>query len=364
MRRFPLGPAVVLLLVLAPQMPSAADPVPSAAAVPAPQDELRQGRAAYAHGDYASAATHFARAAAGFQVTGDRESLAAAYLELGRVDLVGLGEPERALTAFLQSAERAARPADALLWAATAADKLGLAGEAERYRERALEPPRPAPEPAPKAPAAAPAPKAPAVAAPPAMAAPVAAKPAPAPALTGPVAPPAPPAPAKPAVAPAPSPPRAEGAFDHFFVERPAPEPPPAPEPIPARDDTAFDHFFGPRVPPAATEEETAAPPVAAEAPAPAAAPGAAAPPPAPASRRESARDRHRKARTEKEKGPAAAPAKPDGKGAPAAGGQPVGAFDYFFKKKRPAPATPPAGPPAAAPADPPGDGPAEKPPL
>jgi len=147
MRRFPLGPAVVLFTLVALPMPAApaaaAEPTPTAAAVPAPpapENELRQGREAYAHGDYASAATHLARAAAGFQAIGDRESLAASYLELGRVELVGLGEPEKALAAFLQSAERAARPADALLWAATAADKLGLPAEARRYRERAQEP--------------------------------------------------------------------------------------------------------------------------------------------------------------------------------------------------------------------------------
>ncbi len=148
MRRVPLGPAVVVLALFAHGMPAAAaEPKPTTAAVPAPADELRQGHEAYAHGDYANAAVHLARAAAGFQVTGDRESLAAAYLELGRVQLVGLGEPEKALAAFLKSAGVAARPADALLWAATAADKLGLPAEARRYRERAREP-------APAAPAA------------------------------------------------------------------------------------------------------------------------------------------------------------------------------------------------------------------
>lgn len=140
MRRFPFGLAIVLLMLTSGSAALAAEPKPTVAAVPDPKDELRLGREAYAHGDHANAAVHLARAAAGFQVTGDRESLAAAYLELGRVELVGLGEPEKALAAFLKSADVAARPAGALEWAATAADKLGLPAEARRYRKRAQEP--------------------------------------------------------------------------------------------------------------------------------------------------------------------------------------------------------------------------------
>lgn len=332
MRRFPLGPALVLLLLI--PIPLAAATAGAAAskasAEPAPDpapdhnSELRLGREAYARGDYANAATHLARAAATFQVTGDREALAGAYLELGRVDLVGLGEPEKALTAFLKSAEIAARPPDALVWAAMAAEKLGLNGEARRYRERALAPPpRPAAEiPAKAAPAREPAraaasPPVPAPPKPP-IAAPAAVKP--------------------PAPAAEPSAGDTGSAVEHFFAEHHEEAPAPAPDPIPLRNDDAFDHFFGPRAAPAAV----AAP-----------APAAAAPAPKPQEERSRLFGRRKKPRAEKDKELAA-----EDKAAPAASGEPVGAFDYFFKKKRPAPAPPPK--PAAPPAEGSGDKPAE----
>ncbi|HEY8019597.1 MAG TPA: YciI family protein [Thermoanaerobaculia bacterium] len=138
MRRVPL--ALHLALIFAAAIPVATSAAPLAAARPE-NAELRLGREAFARGENAAAAGHLSRAAAELDVSGDTEALAAVYLELGRVQLIGFGKADEAVATFLKSAELAARPADALLWAAAAADKLGIAAAARRYREQALRPP-------------------------------------------------------------------------------------------------------------------------------------------------------------------------------------------------------------------------------
>jgi tetratricopeptide (TPR) repeat protein len=138
MRRFSLASALVPL-ALAALLGAIASPL--AAASPTDNEELRLGKAAFARGENAAAADHLGRAAAELDIAGDTEALAAAYLELGRVQLIGLDRPHEAIAAFLKSAELAAWPADALLWAAEAADKLGLAAAAKHYRAQALRPP-------------------------------------------------------------------------------------------------------------------------------------------------------------------------------------------------------------------------------
>jgi tetratricopeptide (TPR) repeat protein len=128
--------------------------------------ELALGREAYGRRDFQEAVAHLSRAVQG--LGGEREALAEAYLRLGMAYLVGLGSPAQALPAFLSSAELAADPATACLWAAAAARKLGqpevaerlearaLAGPVSSGEERAEAPPRaeaPAPVPRPEAPA-------------------------------------------------------------------------------------------------------------------------------------------------------------------------------------------------------------------
>jgi|GEM_PF-2077898 len=199
--------------------------------------ELGLGKEALAHRDFRAAAEHFAAATEGLDPQGEREALADAWLQLGVVDLTGLDHASDALAAFRKSAELAASPSSAWLWAATAAEKLGRPAEAEDLKARALAPP-PAPEP-PAAPevvqakAAAPAPaptpetvqaKAPA--------------PEPVQAAPPPVAPDKAPA-AAPVEAAKPAPAQAPSAFQHFFGPKerkapPAPPPPPAAAPAPA----------------------------------------------------------------------------------------------------------------------------------
>jgi tetratricopeptide (TPR) repeat protein len=170
--------------------------------------ELALGREALAQRDYSTAAEHLTAATAALDPQSQRELLAEAWLQLGMADLAGLDQPEEALAAFRKSAELAANPASAWLWASTAAEKLRRAEEAAEYKARALAPPAP-PKPTPEA------------------------KPEPAPAAA-----PQAPAPAKP------------DAFQHFFgpkepaAAQPAPPPQAAPaEPVKKGD--AFQHMFG-----------------------------------------------------------------------------------------------------------------------
>jgi tetratricopeptide (TPR) repeat protein len=168
--------------------------------------ELALGREALAQRDYSTAAEHLTAATAALDPQGQREMLAEAWLQLGMADLAGLDRPEEALAAFRKSAELAANPASAWLWASTAAEKLGKAEEAAEYKARAL-------------------------------------------------APPAPPKP-KPAPAPEPAAPAKPDAFQHFFgpkekepaAAQPAPPPQAAPaEPVKKGD--AFEHMFGEKSP-------------------------------------------------------------------------------------------------------------------
>src|SRR5262245_28934259 len=76
----------------------------------------------------------------------------AALLERGIELLTGPGSDREALAAFLRAAELSERPASAWLWAAVAAERLGMFAEAGAYKARAL-----APAPARPAPAATPA---------------------------------------------------------------------------------------------------------------------------------------------------------------------------------------------------------------
>jgi tetratricopeptide (TPR) repeat protein len=160
--------------------------------------ELALGREALAKREYGAAAEHLTAATAALDPQGQREMLAEAWLQLGMADLAGLDRPEEALTAFRRSADLAANPASAWLWASTAAEKLGRAEEAAEYKARALAPPappKPAPEPKPE---------------------------------------------------PAPAPPK-EDAFQHFFgpKEPVAAQPVPPPQAAPVKKGDAFQHMFG-----------------------------------------------------------------------------------------------------------------------
>jgi len=232
--------------------------------------ELSLGKEALAHRDFRAAAEHLTAATRTLDPQSEKEPLADAWLQLGIAELTGLTGLEHAadaLAAFRKSAELAASPSSAWLWAATAAEKLGRQEEAADLKARALAPP-PAPEPpmAPSAPELVQA-KAVAPAAPPAPE-PVQPKlpdPAPEPVQAAPAAAPRPePAPPQPAAAPekAPAAPvkPAPSAFQHFFgpKERKAPPAPPSP---PAA-----------APPPAATSTTTTPPPAAAPAGSPAAA--------------------------------------------------------------------------------------------
>jgi hypothetical protein len=213
--------------------------------------ELALGKEAFAQKDWIAAIEHFSRATGSLDPQKDREALADAYLQLGLSYLTGLDRPAQALPAFVKSAEFAASPASAWLWASMAADKLGRTEEATLYKEKAM-PRSVTPQPPP-----------------PAMIEVQAAEIEPVPAvpeqeiIPAPV-PPAPPAAEQqsvPAAAAEPlrPEPRAEAqpaeaqpdAFEHFFGkkdepkrEEPKAEPAPAnAEPKPAPD--AFQHFFG-----------------------------------------------------------------------------------------------------------------------
>lgn len=208
--------------------------------------ELALGREAFAQKDWISAIEHFSRATGALDPEKDREALADAYLQLGLAYLTGLDRPAQALPAFVKSAELAASPASAWLWASMAADKLGRPEEATRYKEKAMpqsvgsQPP------------------------PPAMIEVQAAEPEPVPAIPereiipAPEPPPLPPAEPQSVPAAAAEPlhpePKPEAqqpdAFQHFFGKKDEPqreEPkaaePPSGEPRPAPD--AFQHFFG-----------------------------------------------------------------------------------------------------------------------
>lgn len=203
--------------------------------------ELGLGKEALAHRDFRAAAEHLTAATQALDPGDEKEALADAWLQLGVVDLTGLDRAADALDAFRKSAELAASPSSAWLWASTAAEKLGRGDEAADLKARALAPPSPEPVPEPVQ-AAAPAPE------------PVQAKapePTPEPVQAAPVHTP----PAEPAPAPAPARPK-PSAFQHFFgpKERKAPAapakpsaPPPAPAPAPpqAKEGDAFQRLFG-----------------------------------------------------------------------------------------------------------------------
>ncbi|HKV10064.1 MAG TPA: tetratricopeptide repeat protein [Thermoanaerobaculia bacterium] len=211
--------------------------------------ELALGREAVSQKDWISALEHFSRATGALDPQKDREALADAYLQLGLAYLTGLDRPAQALPAFVKSAELAASPATAWLWASMAADKLGRTEEATEYKKRAMPPSLAREEPAPPVslevqvaepePAAVPEPEIPA---------PV--PPAPPVAETQSV-----PAAAAEPVEPAPKPeaqPAEPDAFEHFFGKKdePKPEPPKAAEPVAANAEPkpapdAFQHFFG-----------------------------------------------------------------------------------------------------------------------
>lgn len=112
--------------------------------------ELALGKEALASLDHLAAVEHLARATGALDAQRDREALADAYYHLGLSYLNGLDRPERALPAFLKSAELAAVPANAWYWASVAAGKLGRTEEAEQYKALVL-PPSPAPVTAPAA---------------------------------------------------------------------------------------------------------------------------------------------------------------------------------------------------------------------
>jgi hypothetical protein len=208
--------------------------------------ELALGREAIAQKDWISAIEHFSRATGALDPRKDREALADAYLQLGLAYLTGLDRPAQALPAFVKSAELAATPATAWLWASMAADKLGRPEEATQYKERAVPPSLAREEPAPLVsvevqvaepePAAAPEPEIPAPT-----------PPAPPAAETQSV-----PAAAAEPLEPAAKPEAQPDAFQHFFgkKEEPKPEPPKPAESAPANAEPkpapdAFQHFFG-----------------------------------------------------------------------------------------------------------------------
>jgi hypothetical protein len=111
--------------------------------------DLALGREALARKDYIAALEHLSRATGSLDPERDREILADAWLDLGLTYLNGLDRPEQALAAFLKSAEGAASPESAWLWASVAAEKLGRTEEAARFKTRAIRPTRaPEPEPA------------------------------------------------------------------------------------------------------------------------------------------------------------------------------------------------------------------------
>ena len=183
--------------------------------------ELAKGREALARQDYQAAAEHLTAAVGDLDPRVQKEEAADAWLQLGLVQLTGLGRPEEALAGFQRSAELAANPASAWLWASVAAEKLGRSEDAGAYKSRALAPP-----------------PAPAAAAPPSET--------PATAPT--------PQPEIPAAAPGPAKEKAKGAaFDHFFAKaatKPAEkekkeEAEPASEQDTKKKVSAFDHFFG-----------------------------------------------------------------------------------------------------------------------
>lgn len=122
---------------------------------------LAQGRQALAQKDYPAALAHLKSAVSSFDPKRDREELGDAWLQLGIASLNGLGQPEEALRAFLESAAASPEPSTAWLWASVAAEKLGRMEEAAAYRLRAVPPPAPVAEaPAPAAPVEKPAPQA------------------------------------------------------------------------------------------------------------------------------------------------------------------------------------------------------------
>jgi tetratricopeptide (TPR) repeat protein len=133
-------------------------------------------------------------------------ALADAWFDLGAAHLAA-GDDAQALAAFTRSAQLAPAPANAWLWAALAAERLGRASEAARDRELAL-----------------------------------AALPAPPPRLPEPTA-----------CGPEPCGRETESAFEHFFGASRAADPEPAPDPEvtaapPAPGEpSAFDYFFGER---------------------------------------------------------------------------------------------------------------------
>ena len=212
------------------------------------EGDLALGREAVAQKDWISAIEHFSRATGALDPQKDREALADAYLQLGLSYLTGLDRPAQALPAFVKSAELAAAPATAWLWAAMAADKLGRTEEAAQYKERAMPPSVAREEPAP-----------------PVSVEVQAAEPEPVPAAPEPEPVPAPAPPAPPAeemqsvpaaaaepLEPAPKPEAQPDAFQHFFGKKdePDPKPPKPTEPAPANAEPkpapdAFQHFFG-----------------------------------------------------------------------------------------------------------------------
>jgi len=180
------------------------------------EKELGLGLDAFGRKDYLEAVEHLARSTGALDPRQDGEGLAEAYLHLGLSYLNGLGRPERALPAFLKSAELGSHPESALLWASAAAERLGLAREAAEYKARAVPP---APAPAAPEPAAA-----------------AAMEPAPAPSS-----------------APALEAPREGAAFQHVFGTKEREEKKPAevkaekaPEEAPRpKEGAAFEHLFG-----------------------------------------------------------------------------------------------------------------------
>ncbi|HSF39118.1 MAG TPA: tetratricopeptide repeat protein, partial [Thermoanaerobaculia bacterium] len=252
--------------------------------------ELALGRAAFAQKDWISAIEHFSRATGALDPEKDREALADAYLQLGLSYLTGLDRPAQALPAFVKSAELAASPATAWLWASMAADKLGRTEEAAQYKERAM-PPSVAREEAPPPPAT----------------------------IELQVAEPAPePVPAVPEPEPVPAPaPPAPPAAETQSVPAAAAEPlvpEPRPEARPAEPD-AFQHFFGKKDEPKREEPKAAEP-----------APANAEPKPAPDAFQHFFGGKKDGKPEEKGKGEPASEKKPEPK---------VDAFDYFFGKKR-----------------------------
>lgn len=267
--------------------------------------ELALGREAFARKDWIAAIEHFSRATGALDPQKDREALADAYLQLGLSYLTGLDRPAQALPAFVKSAELAASPASAWLWASMAAEKLGRMEEATLYKEKAMprsvdpsEPP------------------------PPAMIEVEAAQMEPVPAVPEREIIPAPVPPPPPAAEPQ-SVPAAE-------AEPLRPEPRPEARPAEAQPD-AFQHFFGKKDEPKREEPKAAEP-----------APANAGPKPAP--------DAFQHFFGGKKDGKKAAGPAPEKKPE-----EKVDAFDYFFgkRKKDPKgeekkPAEPEAPPPTA----------------